>query len=60
MSQNFEDLGAEWIENDESMPAEESLLEPESSAPTWDDEMVRDSHREISLRARRAWGVRMF
>jgi hypothetical protein len=38
----------------------EEWAEVESSSLTWDEETVRDSHREISLRARRASGNRPY
>jgi len=51
MSRNFEDIADELIEI-ESDP--EGLDELESSSLTWDDEVVREAHRIVSIRALRA------
>jgi hypothetical protein len=56
MSQNFEDFDGEWIENDDV----EQAREADSSALTWDEETVRETHREIELRSSRATGTRLF
>jgi hypothetical protein len=62
MSQNSEDLMDEWTRiNDEAVyPDGGDLAEIDSSALTWDEETVRETHREISLRSRRASGERLF
>lgn len=55
-----ENAGADWIEdlnNDlDSSYGEVEFVEIESSSLTWDEETVRDAHRSVSLRARRASG----
>jgi hypothetical protein len=62
MSQNVEDLMDEWTRiHDETMdPEAENVPEVDSSALTWDEETVRETHRQISLRSRRASGERLF
>ena len=62
MSQNFEDLMDEWTRiGDEATDGDaEDFSEVDSSALTWDEETVRETHREISLRARRSFGARLF
>lgn len=48
---NHEDDGmdAEWMDDDGA-----TFAEVEFSSLTWDDETVRETHREIEIRARRA------
>lgn len=58
MNQNFDEIADEEFEFDE--PAEAELPEIESSALTWDEETVRETHREIALRSRRASAERLF
>lgn len=58
MNQNDEDGVTEWDEV--SFGASEDLSEPEFSSLTWDDEIVRETHREISIRARRASSLGLF
>lgn len=62
MNQNFENVADEWTRNDDEAiyPETEDFSEIDSSALTWDEETVRESHREISLRSRRASGRRLF
>ena len=62
MNLNFEDVADEWTRTDDQAiyPETEDFSEVDSSALTWDEETVRESHREISLRSRRASGARLF
>ena len=63
MNHTNEDFGGEWIEDaggEAGFPDAEDFSEPESSALTWDEETVRVTHREVSLRARRASSDRIY
>jgi hypothetical protein len=58
MSTNHEDFADDGILDDDAAfaPDPEDFTEVESSALTWDEETVRESHRDVALRARRASG----
>ena len=58
MNMHDEDFADEGIEHDDAAfaPDPEDFTEVESSALTWDEETVRESHRDVALRARRASG----
>ena len=51
MNQNFDDLVDEWIE---IVMDREELDELDSSSLTWDDEVIREAHRTVLIRALRA------
>lgn len=60
MNQIENEFDAEWIRDfdaafaDDADYGSEDWSRPESSSLTWDEETVRDSHREIAYKARRA------
>jgi len=62
MNQNFEELTDEWIADDDlaEYPEAGDFPEEDSSALTWDEETVREAHREIALRSTRMSGRRLF
>ncbi len=51
MNKNFEDPMDEWFDIDADS---ETLEEQDSSSLTWDDEVIRETHRTVSIRALRA------
>jgi hypothetical protein len=62
MSQNFDEIADEWIGTDDEADYPDAEQDPEvdSSALTWDEETVRESHRDVARRSRRASGERLF
>lgn len=53
------EIDAEWTETDAEDDVEQDWFEPESSSLTWDEEIVRETHREIAFRARKASSERL-
>jgi hypothetical protein len=66
MNQINDEYAAEWIQDADAAEAEagygetQDWSEPESSSLTWDDEIVRETHREIAYRARKASSDRLY
>ena len=52
MNNYDEDLADEWMA--EMADETEDLRDSESTALTWDDELVRETHRKVAVRALRA------